>query len=324
MDLGTMLPTYCSTDERVSSQAVQKWASRAEEEGYTGLWVIDHLVEPFTYQTSLLDPLIALAFAAGATETIDLGTSILICPIRETAITAHEAASIQHLAGGDLTLGLGAGYDNKEFEATGVPKSERGPRLSEQVDVLSQLFEGETDYDGRFHSLEDVRIDPVPESPPRLLPGGESKTDDNGERWMPEPMLDRILSADGWICPPSAPEKVATEYDIITEHAERSGRPSESLDTVVLTYTHIVEGDDERAVREAQREVFEQLYSPEVGLEFAESNCLFGTVDQILDTMERYREIGVDELIVGPAARDDEVLEEQFDLLTDRLLPRFR
>jgi alkanesulfonate monooxygenase len=324
MKVGTMLPTYSSGDYTVSSEVLKNWARESEQAGFDSLWVIDHLVQPFTYKTSALDPLTALTYAAGVTESIDLGTSILILPIRKTAVAAHQAHTIQHLAGGNLTLGLGAGYDNTEFEVTNVPKFERGPRLSEQVDVLNDLFDGKTSYDGRFHSFEDVTVDPVPNNPPRLLPGGESKVDDDdGTRWIPEPILKRIMNGDGWIAAPSHPEKLTAEHELVMDYAAEFGRDPNSLDTVCLNYTHLVEDEsNEEAIRDRQREVFENLYSPAVGIEFAERNCLFGSIDEILATIDRYREIGFDEVIVGPAAREDISLRRQHEILRDRLLPR--
>jgi alkanesulfonate monooxygenase SsuD/methylene tetrahydromethanopterin reductase-like flavin-dependent oxidoreductase (luciferase family) len=96
----------------------------------------DHLVEPPTYRTSVLDPLVAFAHAAAVTGEMDFGTSILLLPLRRTANVASRAATLQHLVDGDLTLGVGAGYVEKEFEAAGVPMTERGPRLSEGIEIV--------------------------------------------------------------------------------------------------------------------------------------------------------------------------------------------
>jgi len=322
MRLGTTIPTYCTGDQLVPSHTIERWARRAEEIGFDGLWAPDHIVKPDLYNTSVLDPLSALNYAAAVTDDVDLGTSILILPLRRTANVASQALTLQHLAGGTLTLGLGIGYVPEEFEVTGVPMRERGPRLSEGIEVLQALFDGETSFDGRFHTFEDVRIDPVLETPPELLAGGSSTHDEDGDRTMARPQLDRIIDAGGWIAPPSHPEKAAAEWDLISEHARRNDVDPESLDRVMLNYAHLADASSSSDARAEQRSVFEELFSPKRGFEHAEEHCLVGTVDEIVDRLEAYAEIGFDEVILGAAASDSAVLDRQLDRFADRLLPR--
>lgn len=320
MELATMLPTVCTGDYRVPAETIRSWARRSERAGFTGLWAIDHLVKPATYNSAVLDPTVALTYAAGVTDEIGLGTSILIFPLRRTANVASRALTLQHLSGGRFTLGLGAGYIPKEFEAVGVPLKERSPRFTEGLDVLQALFEGETSYDGRFHSFEDVQIDPVLDDPPRLIAGGDSNVDDDGERRIPEPILRRVVKAGGWIAPPSPPEKVRTEMAIISDYARDQGVDPDSIDRILLQYTHVSEADTIEEAHDEQRAVFEEYYSPQRGFDHALANCLVGTVEDINGQIETYEEIGFDEVIVGPAAHDPATLDEQMDLLTDRVL----
>lgn len=84
------------------------------------------------------DSLVALGTAAGVTKSITLGTSILLLPLRRTATFASKAASIKYIA--DRELRPGAGYVTDESEAVGVDMKERGPRLSEGIEVLQGLF----------------------------------------------------------------------------------------------------------------------------------------------------------------------------------------
>lgn len=322
MRLGTMLPTWCTGENLVSAAAIREWARRADAAGFAGLWAIDHLVEPPTYNTSVLDNAVALSHAAAVTEGIPLGTSIIILPLRRTANVASRALALQHLAGRRVTLGLGAGYVPKEFEAVGVPLSERGPRFSEGLDVLKALLAGEASYDGRFHSFEGVRIDPVAEEPPRLLAGGDSNVED-GERVMAEPVLRRILAADGWIAPPSNPEKVAREWELIEEYADGQGVDSDTVDRVLLAYTHLSEAETTGEAHAEQRPVFEELYSPDRGFDHAREHCLVGTIDDVLDRLAAYEAIGFDQVIAGPAAHDPDALDAQMTLLEEHVLPEF-
>jgi len=316
MDIGTTLPTGCTAPYNVPADALREWARRADEEGFAGLWALDHLVKPDTYVTSVLNAPVALSHAAGVTEDIPLGTSILLLPLRGAANVADAALSIQYLADRELTLGLGAGYVPQEFEVTGVPHEERGPRFSEGIEVLQELFSGDGSYDGRFHEFEDITMDPVPDDPPRLLAGGSSLYAD-GE--MPEPVLDRIVHADGWIAPPLEPERTADDWDAITAHAEREGVDPDGLDRVMLCYSHIVETDDREAAYEQQRAAFEEFFSPKRGFEHARKRALVGSLEDIHRRLGAYEDLGLDQIIAGPAVHDPADLDEQMDLITEHI-----
>jgi alkanesulfonate monooxygenase SsuD/methylene tetrahydromethanopterin reductase-like flavin-dependent oxidoreductase (luciferase family) len=316
MELGTTIPTGCTDEYAVPPEAMREWARGADEAGLAGLWLIDHLVKPDTYVTSVLNPMVALSHAAAVTERIPLGTSILLLPVRGAPTTAEAALSLQYLADRELTLGLGAGYVPEEFELTGVPRRERGPRLSEGIEVLGALFEGEASYDGRFHSFEGITIDPVPEDPPRLLAGGASIWTD-GE--LPEPMLDRIVFSDGWIAPPMDPDHAAEDWATIADHARERGVDPDSLDRVALSYTHVVDTADRERAHEEQAAAFAEFFSPDRGFEHAREGCLVGSLDDIHDRLARYERHGFDQVIAGPAAHEPAELERQLALLTDEV-----
>lgn len=317
MDIGTTLPTGCTDEFQVAPDAIRDWASAADDAGFAGLWVLDHIVRPDTYVTSVLNPLVALAHAAGVTEDIPLGTSILLLPLRGAANTADAALSLQYLGEREVTLGLGAGYVPDEFEVTGVPIEERGPRLSEGIEVLQELFSGEGTYDGRFHEFEDVTIDPTFEDPPRILAGGSSLYT-GGE--MPEPMLDRIVHADGWIAPPMEPERAEDDWAAIRAHAREEGVDPDDIDRVALNYAHIVETDDREEAHEVQQEVFSEFFSPDRGFEHARDTCLVGSLGDVQRRLEAYEKVGFDQVIAGPAAHEAADLDEQMDLLTEYVL----
>ncbi|WP_435181372.1 LLM class flavin-dependent oxidoreductase [Halorussus sp. AFM4] len=321
MQIDTTIPTYCSGDQLVPAEAIRTWARRAERAGIECLWAIDHLVNPPTYRTSVLDPLVVFAHAASVTDGMDFGTSVLLLPLRRTATVASQVATLQHLIDGDLTLGVGAGYVDKEFEAAGVPKAERGPRLNEGIEVLQALFAGESSYDGQFHTFDGVQIDPIPEEPPRILAGGNSNVAD-GERTIPEPIIDRILRAGGWIAPPSHPERLDKEWSLIARRVSDRGVDPDSLTRVVLNYVHLVEGTPETTTAE-QRAAFEDLFSPSRGFEHAAEHCLTGTIDEVVEQLKRYEEIGFDRAIAGSVAHDPDVLDGQIALFADRVLPAF-
>lgn len=321
MNLGTLIPSHATGELLVSPDAVRSWAQRAEEEGFAGLWGLSHPVKPPIYNTAFLDPLIGLSHAAAVTDNIPLGTSVLLLPLRRTADVASCALTLQHLAGRRVTLGVGAGNNAKEFEVSNVSMRERGPRLTEGMDVLRELFEGEASFSGRFHDFEDVRIDPQLDESPRLFSGGSSNVKD-GERYIPTPILDRVMKADGWIAPPSPLEKVEYDWNAIRNHAEENGRDPNEIERVELQYIHVVDDDDPDVVEAEQRKTFDRYYGAR-GYDHAAKSCLVGTIEDIQDRLHGYEDLGFDQVILGPAASDADELDRQMDLITEHLLPDF-
>lgn len=134
----------------------------AEELGYATVWVSEHHCLDDGY---LAAPLAALAAIATRTDRITLGTGVLLAPLRSPRLLVEEATFVQDLSGGRLLLGLGAGYWPPEFEALGVPMSDRGRRLTRVLDDLEALPSG---------GLTDAVPVRPPASPIPLVLGGVS------------------------------------------------------------------------------------------------------------------------------------------------------
>ena len=138
--------------------ASRRSPARSRSSGFDSLFITDHLlVGKRFYSVNWLEPLTTLAVAAGATERVRLGTSILIMPLRNPVILAKELATLQFLSDDRVILGAGVGWNDVEYEAVGVKKSERGKRTDEMLDIMMPLLEGETvTYHGEFYSVDDV------------------------------------------------------------------------------------------------------------------------------------------------------------------------
>ena len=168
-------------------------AQAAEAGGIESLWTVEHTVVPAGYQSAypysdtgkmpgpddspIPDPLIWLSFVAAATTTIRLGTGILIVPQRNPVTVAKEVATLDHLSGGRVELGVGVGWLEEEFDAIGVPFEGRGRRTDDHVAALRALWAGDpATYDGEFSSFTDVYCRPRPaqEHIPIVI-GGHSK-----------------------------------------------------------------------------------------------------------------------------------------------------
>ncbi|MEE6139831.1 LLM class F420-dependent oxidoreductase [Mycobacterium sp. 050128] len=182
-------------------------ASCADECGFATLWAGEHVVmvdrsaSPYPYsddgviavpaQADWLDPMIALAFAAAASSRITIATGVLLLPEHNPVVVAKQAASLDRLSGGRLTLGVGIGWSKEEFAALGVPFEHRAARTAEYVAAMRALWRDDvSSFDGNFVGFDSIRVNPKPvrdRSIPIML-GGNS-----------DPALRRIASwGDGW------------------------------------------------------------------------------------------------------------------------------
>jgi alkanesulfonate monooxygenase SsuD/methylene tetrahydromethanopterin reductase-like flavin-dependent oxidoreductase (luciferase family) len=132
MRVGIGLPTVVPD---MPGPLVVEWARHAEEQHFTSLGVLDRLA----YQS--YEPLLSLAAAASATQHIRLVTMIVVGPLRQTAMLAKMAASLDALSGGRLVLGLAVGARHEDYRAAGVEYRTRGRRLAEQLATLRALWE---------------------------------------------------------------------------------------------------------------------------------------------------------------------------------------
>lgn len=175
-------------------ELIRTCARAAEAAGLDDLWVTDHLaIPPDDAEGSggrYLDPLATLAWVAGATERIGLGTSVLILPYRPPLPTAKWVATIQELSGGRLRLGVGVGWMEAEFRALGVARARRGALADETLGFLARCFADDVvEANGqRFLFL------PRPARPPLLVGGAPPRPSTArcawgtaGCRWAPTP-----------------------------------------------------------------------------------------------------------------------------------------
>src|SRR5258706_4605285 len=142
MKLGISLRTM---GPQSTAETLGACARAAEAAGLDEIFVPDHIaIPPDDAEGSggrYLDPLTALAWLAGSTQRIGLGTAVLVLPYRPALPTAKAVATVQELSGGRLRLGVGVGWMDAEFRAVGVPRSERGRRSDETLAFLRACFE---------------------------------------------------------------------------------------------------------------------------------------------------------------------------------------
>lgn len=165
-----------------SGEAVRQVAVLAEQLGYGGVWLSDHLVvqQDATYPPSayIYDPLISMAWAAAATEQVEIGATVLVAPHRRPVVLGKMLATLDLFSGGRIIAGLAGGYVAPEFAALGVPMDERGPRTDETIEIIQAMWQQDPiTAEFPVHGLvfDRMRAKPQPERQIPIWIGGKSK-----------------------------------------------------------------------------------------------------------------------------------------------------
>ena len=261
-----------------------EWARRADAAGFSTLGTLDRLVYPN------LEPLAALGAAAAVTERIGLATSILVVPYRQNAaVVAKQAATLHVLSEGRLTLGVGMGSRDDDYEASGVPTTRRGKRFDEMLARIKRLWAGE-----EVGFAGGVGPD-VSDNAPQIIVAGSS---DQAFRRAAE-------YGDGWILGGGAPERFPELSGKLTAAWRERGREGEPR-RLALTYFALgddPEGDTRRSIGDYYS--FSSEYAAAVIAVTAKGE------DAVHRRIEYFRDAGVDEVVMFPASPDP----EQVDLL---------
>jgi probable F420-dependent oxidoreductase len=157
-------------------------AREAERLGYHSLWVLQRLLFPVEprneyppmagqpwpeFFRAVADPIVSLAFVAGATSRIRLGTSVLVMPYYTPVLLAKQLATLDQVSGGRLDVGLGVGWSRDEYEAVGVPYERRGARADEFLACLKAIWsEDPVEFRGEFYRVPRASVRPRPRQRP--------------------------------------------------------------------------------------------------------------------------------------------------------------
>jgi alkanesulfonate monooxygenase SsuD/methylene tetrahydromethanopterin reductase-like flavin-dependent oxidoreductase (luciferase family) len=285
MEVGIGLP---ATIPGVEREQLLEWARRAEARGFSCLGTLDRIVYP-NYE-----PLIALAAAAAVTERIHLTTAILIAPYRANgALVAKQAATLDHLSGGRLVLGVAVGGREDDYVASGVDLHARGRIFDAMLEQWRGIWAGE--------SLGTAgAIGPTPPNgrPTLIIGGGVDAAYERAAKY-----------GDGWILGGGTPDQLRdgkARTEAAWQAAGRDGAPR----TMALAYFALGDGARDAADR------YLHDYYAWLG-DFA--GMIAGSAATDAETVRQYvqgfTEAGCDELIFFPADPDP----GQVDLLADAL-----
>ncbi|WP_328610303.1 TIGR03619 family F420-dependent LLM class oxidoreductase [Amycolatopsis sp. NBC_00345] len=205
-----------------------RFAEQAEELGYASLWTFQRLLvgadqELAPVYQSVLDPLVALSFAAARTSRIRLGVAVLNLPFVSPAYLAKQAATLDILSGGRLDLGLGVGWSSAEFTATGASTARRAARTEEYLRVLHTLWADEvSEFAGEFYTVPPSRMMPKPvqrPGPPVLLGG-----------IVPAAVARAGRIADGWLSSSGTDlTRIGAQIETVREAAAEAGKDPAGL-----------------------------------------------------------------------------------------------
>jgi probable F420-dependent oxidoreductase len=238
MKLGCFIPQM---GDAASGEAMVKVAEAAEKLGFNSVWVTDRLLFPVNPKTpyaaspdgklpdayrTVYDPLQALTWVAAHTSKVRLGTSVLDMPFYNPILLARQASALDQLSGGRLTLGMGQGWSEDEYQATNADATKRGRRANEFLKVLHEIWTTDpAEFDGKYFSLSKSHIAPKPlqkPHPPVFLAA-----------FNPAALKRAAKYADGWH-PVGLPfPAISQMWESVKTMAKEEGRDPATLKLIV-------------------------------------------------------------------------------------------
>ena len=266
---------------------------------------------------------------AGITKTIRLGTALLCLPYRDPVVTAKQIATIDTLSGGRVELGIGQGAPkstmNVEFEALGIPRSEKIARTREMLEVMQLIWrEDAPSFEGRFTSFGPTTIYPKPaqgDSPPIWIGGSAEKS------------LEMIADyADGWLSFWVTPNGFPKAIDDLNMRLAKRGREPESLQVGTEIQICLADSTDEaRNYAQKTMGVFEEGYAGTTGafsdgqtsaLDEIWASSLVGSPSDVVDRIGEFVDAGCTVFELKFIYHDIDDLLGQLRMFADEVAPK--
>ena len=211
----------------------------------------------------------------------------------------------------------------------GVPKSQRGSRTDEMLDIMIPLLEGETvTYHGRYYSIDDVSIEPRTPRRPEIWIGGGSQLADPKSPDLPrfvESVKARVMRTDGWIPRPTCPpDEIARDWRELQDYYREHGRDPRECVVAHENFMHLVLTNDPAEARRQQHEAFLKVMSSERGPQYLETVYLFGTPDEIIASLQARIDAGVEYFMLHTMTPDPAQLQNWIDEIIPNLNSRSR
>jgi alkanesulfonate monooxygenase SsuD/methylene tetrahydromethanopterin reductase-like flavin-dependent oxidoreductase (luciferase family) len=294
VDFGYSLPTF---SEGANPEFIKEFSRTVEAEGFASLWIRDHLQLPD--DTPFLDPLITHAAVSSVTAEVDLGTATLI-PVRHPIVLAKLLFSLDAYADGRLTVGLGYGGLETDFDPVDIPFDRRQQAHIETIDILRGLSrESEFTYNGDLYSISDITLSPRPGDPLDIWLGGNSRH-----------ILERAgEEADGWIPYALPAEKLSRGIDLL-----RTEYDSDIPVSVVLPISVSKSGEIPDHTRTSIADRFDDA---------PENRGIIGSPEDCRGRLQEYIDAGVDQVIFD-SRYDFENIHTHIELLMENVIDDLR
>lgn len=240
MKLGVQLP---EVERVVRRDELASMARAAEECGFDSLWVGDHLLYRGDErgERGPWDCWTTLAWLAGITERVELGPLVACTAFHPPGILARQAAAVHELSGGRLVAAFGAGWNQEEFRAFGLPFDQHVSRFEEAFTIIRRLLAGErVSFEGRFHSVSDAVLLPSLDRKPKLMIGA------NAPRML-SITLPHVDAWNTWFTPyGNTVEGFARHNAEVSAAAERAGRDPGEIERSACVLVEVDGGSGER------------------------------------------------------------------------------
>ncbi|MBM4263032.1 MAG: LLM class flavin-dependent oxidoreductase [Deltaproteobacteria bacterium] len=291
ISLGFALP-HRSPDP-INAAAVRRVAQRAEELGFSDLWVTENTLD----HVFCLDSVVALTYAAAVTTRIRLGVSVIVLPLHHPVHVAHQMATLDYLSGGRAILGAGLGRDS-HYEEFQVPRERRVARFRESVELIRQLWtEPEANFNGSIFQLKGAKlgVKPVQQPRPPIWLGGTH----------PDAIRRAATIGDGWMgAGGGSVESFKRDISLLKQELRRAGRDPATFPISKRVFLSVHERAD--IARAELEHWFTIVYRNPKG---ADTSGFCGAPEQVRAKIEELAVTGVNHLILNPVCRYAEQLE---------------
>ena len=284
---------------QVGPDGLARYAERAEELGFAGLWTLESSLGGGTAHAPVVDGLATLAFAAAVTRRVRLGIAVIVLPRRNPLQLARELASLDVLSGGRLIVGVGVGGADPGLEQLDLPVGRRGRRTAEGVEVLRALWaNGDGSYQGELYRFAGVRAEPKPvqrPGPPVWFGGSQ-----------PAALRRAARLGDGWIGGGASSTEDFVDTAALMHQALRAARRDPG-EFAIAKRAYISVAETEREARIRLAAVLDPMYGAP-GM--AERCGVCGPPEQCAEEVRRLHAAGAHEVVLTPLQAPLAQLEE--------------
>lgn len=289
---GLAIENFTSASKLPDIAGILSYAGLAEDLGFDSLWLWDHVLLGSKVPFPFLDSLVTLSALAVSTRRVQLGTGILVLPLRNPVILAKQTSSIDRMAGpGRLVLGVASGWYEREFQACGVPFADRGRIFERNLDVLERFWTEERvtgEADGMVFNNAVMLPKPATRPRPTVLIGGYR-----------DRVLRRVATrSDGWLTYFYTAPGFERAWRKIRAFAEQAGRDPSALRSVAQLPICI-----DRSYEAADRKIrafIAEYFDVAAWSESTPESALRGTPEQCAEQLTEHFEAGVGHVCFVP------------------------